>query len=375
MWQPQGFYNEYVLSTPALLLGEGSIRGLYNYPAAKVAVIHGGAFHDMELFRSTFSRSDIKFIRRSWAGEPDLENIQGTLRELEDFRPDTVIAAGGGSVIDGSKICRLLLEVPYYRPGETRLSGEQLKTRFIAVPTTVGSGAEVSSAAVFVDHDSHRKDMVVMHELRPSVVVYDKRYVANAPVRLLAASAVDAMAHILEGYASNRNNAYLDVLAEKGLAILHGELEKFMEGNVVPVDHQRLQFAGCIGGLVQNHCIVGAAHAVAHQLTEYGYSHGEAVALLLPAVIRLNSENGDTRSRYRSVGAQAGFSDEEDIASFIGEVCAFSGIEERKDGLRSLLRQLEESEDFRNNVKNDKGGKGNPVEITDDYIRRLVGSI
>jgi len=204
MWQPQSFFSQYVLRTPVILSGKEAIRGLYHYPAGKIAVIHGGSFSDAELFRSTFSKREIRFIRRSWEDEPDMKGLKGTIHELENYQPDLIIAVGGGSVIDGSKLCRLFYEFPFYEVGVSRVEGEQLKTRFIAVPTTVGSGSEVSSASVYVDRVNHRKDMVVLHGLLPDVVVYDGRYVENAPEKLLCASALDAMAHILEGYKEKR---------------------------------------------------------------------------------------------------------------------------------------------------------------------------
>ena len=75
MWQPQGFYNEYTLRTPVILSGENSVRGLYNYPAAKIAVIHGTSFCDRELFLSTFSKREVRFFARSWKDEPSFEGL------------------------------------------------------------------------------------------------------------------------------------------------------------------------------------------------------------------------------------------------------------------------------------------------------------
>ena len=116
MWQPQGFYNEYTLRTPVILAGDEAVKGLYNYPASKIAVIHGSSFFDEKLFLSVFSKREVRFFMRSWKEEPDFEGIKGTVGDLEDYRPDTIIAVGGGSVIDGSKLCRLLYEFPFFEP-------------------------------------------------------------------------------------------------------------------------------------------------------------------------------------------------------------------------------------------------------------------
>ena len=375
MWQPQGFYNEYALRMPIILSGDESVRGLFNYPASKVAVICGKSFSDEEVFRSTFSKKEISFFRRSWSGEPDLSSIAGTLHEIESYRPDTIIAVGGGSVIDGSKIVRLFYEYPFFKFGETRISGEALRTKFIAIPTTVGSGAEVSSAAVFLDHENHRKDMIVIHELMPEVVVYDKRYVEGTKINLLMASILDAMAHILEGYVSTRENAIMDVYAEKGFTIIAGEIEKIVGGDEGTVDFQRLQYAGLLGGLVQNHCIVGAAHAIAHQLTDYGFSHGEAVSLLLPSVIKMNAEDSIAREKYDAISAQAGFTSVLECADMIESASEKAGIHKKFDELKELLVKLSRVKEFRDNVMQDKGGKGNPIPITDEYIDKLVRSL
>ena len=216
--------------------------------------------------------------------------------------------------------------------------------------------------------------MIVLHELLPDVVVYDSRYVMNSSDRLLISSALDAMAHILEGYVSNIDNSVMDVAAEEGMVLLRENLKLILRENESP-DPGRLQYAGFLGGIVQNHCIVGAAHAVAHQLTDHGYSHSEAVALLLPAVIRMNSSDTKTTEKYGRIAVKSGFDDIDDMTAFIEQLLHFSGIDERREPLADLLRDLMQDEAVRENIKNDRGGKGNPVEITDEYIEQLIGSI
>ncbi|ORU00567.1 Alcohol dehydrogenase [Anaerovibrio sp. JC8] len=371
MWQPQGFYNQYVLRTPVILTGEKSVQGLYNYPAVKIAVIHGKSFKDQDLFKETFRKKSIQFFDRSWNGEPDIAGLAGTIGQLEEFRPDTIIAVGGGSVIDGAKICRLFLECPYYVSGETRLTGNVFKTKFIVAPTTIGSGAEVSSAAVFVDHNTHSKDMVVMHDMQPEILAYDKRYVEQTPKRLLVASALDAMAHIVEGYVSVINNSFIDVMAETGLSILHSELEKLLADGK-NIDFERLMYAGYLGGLVQNHCIVGAAHGVAHQLTDHGFSHGEAIGLLLSGVMVLNAEIDTIAAKYEKISRRAGFSDYSQLQSFIEKLLTISGIADDRMNLKRLLADLVKQKDLCERIRNDQGGKGNPVPMSEEYLKKLV---
>ncbi len=375
MWQPQGFYNQYVLRTPVLLAGPESVRGLYNYPASRIAVIHGRSFKHVDDFVSAFAGKDVRCFERSWTGEPDLEGLKGTVGCLESFNPDLIIAVGGGSVIDGCKLCRLFYEVPYYDRNVTRLSGAVLKTGFVAVPTTIGSGAEVSSAAVYVDRNTHAKNMIVMHELLPEAVVYDGRYVEGTPSGMLVRAALDAMAHLLEGYVSNVENVMTEPMAEEGMALLHAELSLLVDGDLDAVSLDRLQHAGFLGGIVQNHRTVGAAHGVAHQLTEYGYAHSEAVGLLLPAVIKINSTAPEVNAKYRRIAGRSGFEDVDELLDFIRELQRAAGIFERRGELTELMERRIPDEAFCESIRNDRGGKGNPLEITDEYVKELIGSI
>lgn len=369
MWQTQGLYSEYVLRSPLILNGRETVRSLYNYPSERIALIHGSSFSDEELFRSTFKKKDIRFLSRSWQGEPDLEGIKGTLKELETYRPDTIIAFGGGSVIDGAKLCRLFYEVPYY--DGHKIDGSLLKTKFIVIPTTIGSGAEVSSAAVYIKDG--KKQMIVLHELQPDVIVYDEEYVKKMPGLLLCESALDAFAHLLEGYVSIINNSLIELKAEEGLRLLKNELDHYL--NDEEIDYTRLQYAGYLGGIVQNHCIVGAAHGLAHQLSIYDYSHGEAIALVLGAVIRMNSKDLNVKDKYKKIAQDCGFVDMKEMISFIDKINIKAGISTRKAELGKLLSEKIDDKEFMDNIRNDRGAKGNPVEMNDEYLIDLFRSI
>ena len=371
MWEPQGIFSDYFLKQPTMLFGSNAVWGLSDYPAATIAIIHGETVNDsVGRISSVLKNKAFFFLTRSWRGEPTIEELKETLHELEEIKPDTIIAVGGGSVIDGAKLCRLYYEFPYYVNGNTRINQLPFKTKFIAIPTTIGSGAEASSAAVYWNDDAGRKEMVVSRSLRPDVVVLDPDMVANTPYRLLAASALDAVSHLTEGYVSNRKNVIAERNAEFALSILCHELCKDEECDL---DYLALQYAGYIGGVVQDHCIVGMAHAIAHQLTAYGYSHGEAVALLLPAVIRLNGTDSTVKAAYTRLWKAIGINNEADFLGFLEKIVQKSGIADRKEDLRILLQQLLMNERFIRNVIDDRGGQGNPLPISRELIARLVG--
>ncbi|WP_293667284.1 iron-containing alcohol dehydrogenase [uncultured Parabacteroides sp.] len=372
MWNPQSLYSDFLLRQPTILCGANSIRGLFTYPSSKVAVIYGSGFKesDKELFSKSVKSFDLKYLKKSWSGEPTLEELGGTIDELERFKPDVIIAVGGGAVIDGCKMARLYYEFPFFDSAMTRFNYLEWKTSFIAIPTTVGSGAEASSAAVILNKELKRKEMIVNNALMPSVVVLSPDYIKRSPEQLVVSSALDAISHIVEGYVSVINNDLADLLAEKGLQILVEELRK---AEYAQVNFLRLQYAGYLAGIVQNHCIVGIAHAVAHQLAYYGYSHSMGVALMLPQAIKENSKDKFVQIRYQKLIQESGMKDIEELLSFIWVLRERAGItqsiyERSKVLLNSLLSDCM----FIDNVINDRGGKGNPVPITKGMVEKLI---
>lgn len=374
MWKPQRLYSEYILNQPVLFTGEGALNGLAAVPCATITVVHGSSLKSetKDKLKTIFRKKTVYFVERSWKGEPDLDSLSEVIGKLEEQAPDMIIAIGGGSVIDGAKLCRLYYEYPSFDMGVSRIGQLSFSTRFIAVPTTIGSGAEVSSAAVYINATDHRKEMVVCHDFLPEAVVLEPSMVSEAPIETIVSSGVDAMAHIIEGYVSTMNNGIADVMAETGLKILAEELGK---GNLSHMDFSRLQYAGYLGGVVQNHCIVGAAHGIAHQLTVDGFSHGDAVALLLPAVIKANRMDSGVAVRYERFFYNASIPSVDMFLSGLVKIIDAAGIGKRRKELKEILSQKLKDESFINNVKEDQGAKGNPVEINKDYLEIVLGEI
>ena len=372
MWQPQSFYGKYLLDQPVIFMGRNSTKGLYNFPGSRFAVVHSGnASLDKDAFRKALKAFEVKFIAKSWMNEPAPDELKGTLSELESFCPDVIVAVGGGSVIDGSKICRLYYEFPYFDTQKPSFNFLSFKTKFIAVPTTVGSGAEASSAAVLLNKESNKKEMVVHHSLRPDVVVLDPSFIESSDKTLVYSSALDGMAHIAEGYVSNVDNPLSDVLAEKGMQIFYEELSKSDYANV---DFLRLQYACYIGGIVQNHCIVGAAHAIAHQLSGFGFPHAKAVGLLLCSVIKENSKDPRAKEKYDTLLSHSGI---ESLGAFIAFLHSIINASVDRTLVAKLKLVLEENirnDLFIQNIIDDRGGKGNPVPITKEFIENIVKS-
>lgn len=372
MWNPQGIYTNFILKQPTIFHGENAVLGLFNFPGNRIAVLYGsGMTGDAgHLLEKVFKNRNLNFIKKSWNGEPSEDELKETVHELEKFRPDTIIAFGGGSVIDGAKLCRVCLEFPYISWENNRLSQMTFKTRFIAIPTTFGSGAEASSAAVYYSKREKTKKMLVCHALLPEVVVYDSDYVKNTSDSILYFSLADALAHMTEGYVSNKKNQLAEEMAAWSISIIRQELRH--EEN--QIDYMRLQYAGYLGGIVQNHCLVGAAHAFAHQLAAHGVSHGKAVAYMLPMTIQMNMKDKEVAKAYNELAGKSGFHDAEELLGFIKDIAGHLDLEDI-NLMRSALKNGLSDEKFIDNIKSDPGGRGNPIPITDDYINEFIGDI
>lgn len=373
MWEPQGFYSKFILDQPVVFMGREAIKGLFNFPGSRFAVIYGSGFSNemKDVFAKALKAFEVIYIRKSWKNEPTLKDVNGTISELENFNPDVIIAVGGGSVIDGSKICRLLYEFPYFDTESPNFNFLTFKSRFIAVPTTLGSGAEASSAAVLYNETLGKKEMIVNHQLRPQVIVLDDVFIKQSSPKLVYGSSLDAISHLIEGYVSNINNPLSDILAEKGLQLFNEEISKKYDD----MDFTRLQYACYLGGVVQNHCIVGAAHAIAHQLTGFGFSHSSAVGLLLKAVISQNSKEKEVSEKYSKLCVNTNIKTVERLFMLLEDLIEKSEYNKARNKLKDVLKEQIANDTFVKNVIDDKGGKGNPVPITENYLKEIVAGL
>ena len=369
MWEPQGMYSKFLLKQPTILFGQNAIMGLKTYACSRVAVIHGSGVNEeyKQKISNAVSAFEIVFVQKTWLGEPTLENLSSTIKEIENFNPDLIIAIGGGSVIDGAKMVRTYYEFPFFDVKETSFSMLNWKTTFVAVPTTIGSGAEISSASVMYNDRQKTKEFVISHQFIPEIIVLEASLIENAPKKVLLSSMVDALSHAIEGYMSTIDNLLVDSYAEKAIQIISQYYKVISEG--IEQEHiNKLQLASLFAGLVQNHCIVGATHALAHQMSAYGLSHASAIAIFLPAVIRKNIKDADAKSRFNQLAIHSGFAKGEDLLSFVEEFIGSVDLEEELNVVKKNKQYILSDDVFFEQALNDKGGQGNPVPMDKEFL-------
>lgn len=221
-----------------------------------------------------------------------LHKITVGVNKMLEYRPDCIVAVGGGSAIDSSKSIReFALKIDNY--GEVPL---------IAIPTTSGTGSEVTSFAVVNDTEAQIKYPLVSPSLRADEAILDAELVRSVPPSITADTGMDVLTHAIEAYVSEDRNEFATALAEKAIEICGVYLTRaYMDGNDIHA-RQKMHVASCLAGLAFNSASLGLTHGMAHQLgAQFHIPHGRANAMLLPLIIEYNADihKGDkTKKEY-----------------------------------------------------------------------------
>ncbi|MBP2581151.1 acetaldehyde dehydrogenase/alcohol dehydrogenase [Streptomyces sp. PvR006] len=233
---------------------------------------------------------------------PELATVRDGAAAMRAFRPDTIIALGGGSPMDAAKIMWLMYERPEVEFADTKEKffdirkrayrfpklGE--KARLVAIPTTSGTGSEVTPFAVISDPEAAQKYPLADYALTPDVAIVDPSLPLHLPPTVTADSGFDALTHATEAYVSAYANDFTDGQCLQAIKLIFQNLETCVtEGARAPEARERMHNASTIAGMAFANAFLGLVHAMAHTLgNTFHVAHGRANALLLPHVIRHN---------------------------------------------------------------------------------------
>ena len=243
------------------------------------------------------------------APDPTLASAKEGAAAMRAFQPDCVIAFGGGSAMDAAKVMWVLYEHPdadFMDMAARFVSVNQRiytfpkmgsKACFIAVPTTAGTGSEVTPFAVITDETTGVKYPLADYELMPGMAIVDADVMMEAPKGLTAASGIDAVTHALEAYASMVASDYTDCLALGALAIIFEYLPiAYEKGAADPVAREKMADAATMAGMAFANAFLGICHSMAHKLGAFHHlPHGVANALMINEVIRFNASEAPTK--------------------------------------------------------------------------------
>ncbi|HEJ9562050.1 TPA: bifunctional acetaldehyde-CoA/alcohol dehydrogenase [Proteus mirabilis] len=241
--------------------------------------------------------------------DPTLSVVRKGAEQMNSFKPDVIIALGGGSPMDAAKIMWVMYEHPETHFEELALRFMDIRKRIykfpkmgvkaqmVAITTTSGTGSEVTPFAVVTDDETGQKYPLADYALTPDMAIVDANLVMNMPKSLCAFGGLDAVTHALEAYVSVLANEYSDGQALQSLKLLKEYLPaSYHEGAKNPVARERVHNAATIAGIAFANAFLGVCHSMAHKLgSEFHIPHGLANALLISNVIRYNANDNPTK--------------------------------------------------------------------------------
>jgi len=243
------------------------------------------------------------------APDPTLACAKEGAKMMAEFKPDCIIAIGGGSAMDAGKIMWVMYEHPEVDFMDMAMRFMDIRKRvytfpkmgekayFIAVPTSAGTGSEVTPFAVITDEQTGTKYPLADYELMPNMAIVDCNMMMNAPKGLTSASGIDAVTHALEAYASMMATEYTDALAKESLKNVFEYLPRaYNNGPNDPVAREKMANAATMAGMSFANAFLGVCHSMAHKLGAFHHlPHGVANALMIEEVIRFNSAEVPTK--------------------------------------------------------------------------------
>ena len=276
-----------------IYFGDQALDRLAEIPYQKVLVVtdpfiaHGEL---IDLVTEPLKKGNKQFeIFKDVVPDPPIEKISEGVKKMLDYRPDAIVAVGGGSAIDSSKSIReFALRVDHYA-----------EVGLIAIPTTSGTGSEVTSFAVVTDPAEKVKYPLVSYSMMPDEAILDAELVKSVPPSVTADTGMDVFTHALEACVSINRSDFSNALAEKAIEICGVFLLRaFLDGSDMHA-RQKMHSASCLAGLAFNTASLGLNHGMAHQLgATFHIPHGRANAMLLPYIIEFNSDiNKHSKSR------------------------------------------------------------------------------
>lgn len=260
---------------------------------------------------------------------PSTHTVYKGLEMFMNFQPDTIIALGGGSAMDAAKAIWMFFEHP-----ETSFFGAKQKfldirkrtykitkpknAKFICIPTTSGTGSEVTPFAVITDSETHVKYPLADYALTPDIAIVDPQFVLSVPKDVAADTGMDVLTHAIESYVSVMASDYTRGLSLQAIKLTFDYLKSSVQENDKH-SREKMHNASTMAGMAFANAFLGISHSIAHKIGgEYGIPHGRTNAILLPHVIRYNAKDPQKHTLFPKYDFFRADTDYADIAKFLG---------------------------------------------------------
>ncbi len=284
--------------------------------------------------------------------DPSIQTVMKGVELMRSFEPDTIIALGGGSAMDCAKGIWLFYEHPEVNFNDLKQKFMDIrkrafqypelghKAKLVCIPTTSGTGSEVTPFAVITDKVEHKKYPLTDYSLTPTVAIVDPEFVTNLPKSIAADTGMDVLTHATEAFVSTLASDYTDGLAIQAVKLVFKYLERsVINGKNDPVAREKMHNASTLAGMAFANAFLGLNHSIAHKMgAEFHVPHGRANAILLPYVIRYNGQKPQKLSTWPKYNYYRADERYAELASAIG--LKYDTIEEGVEAYAKAVGEL-----------------------------------
>lgn len=259
---------------------------------------------------------------------PTTEDVDRCLTFAKSFGPDLIIGLGGGSSLDTAKGCNFLytnsgVMADYHGVGKA----SKAMLPFIAVPTTHGTGSETQSFALIADAESHQKMACGDPKALPKIAVLDAELTLTLPKHVSTITGIDAVSHAVESFVCNRRNDVSTAYARESFRLTMQGYASVIDQPTSVEARGAMLLGAAYAGLAIENSMLGAAHSAANPLTaHYGVTHGHAVGLMLPHVVRHNAQDSVAAAMYGELAASAGIDNLDTLVDALGGLLTRAGL-------------------------------------------------
>ncbi|WP_196591254.1 iron-containing alcohol dehydrogenase [Pectinatus frisingensis] len=373
--------------------GENSLSKLKNLEGKKAVLVLGGGsmrrfgFVDKVLDYLEEANIETTLIEKV-EPDPSVETVMNGAQKMLDFGPDWIIAMGGGSPIDAAKAMWVFYEYPDVKFEDIikpfSFPVLRKKAKFLAIPSTSGTGTEVTAFSVITDNEKGIKYPLADFNITPDIAIVDPALAETMPPKLVAYTGMDALTHAIEAYVSLMNGPFTDTLAMQAVVTVDKYLEASYAGDKKA--REQMHYAQCMAGMAFSNALLGITHSMAHK-TGPAYStghipHGCANAVYLPYVIAYNAKEKAAAVRYAEIAGRLGIGKSNDQAS-ITALCTKLREYNKKLNIPHTLKEfgVNESEFLQKldyvakAAVKDACTPSNPRHIDEEQMKKLLKAV
>ncbi len=364
--------------------GQGTVDELKNLKGKRAAIVIGGSSVKkngaLEKVEKNLKYAGMETVLiEGVEADPSVKTVMKGVQVMDKFQPDWIIGLGGGSPMDAAKAMWIFYEYPEFTFEEAakpfNLPELRQKSKYAAIPTTSGTGSEVTSFAVITDNETGIKYPIADFNITPDIAIVDTDLAQSMPAKLVAHTGMDALTHSLEAYVSTMSNDLTDALAMKSIEMIKDYLIESFKGD--ERSRAQMHISQCLAGMSFSNAILGIVHSMAHKTGKiFNIEHGCANAIYLPIAIEFNAEVA--RAKYADVARRLGLSGSTDkelvesLVQFVRDLNSAMNIPATlkefgiaEDNFQFVL------DDISKNAVADPCTSTNPRDISADQMKEL----